>query len=398
MRAASAGADEGAIARSGGLDSSAVAATVARQGRVRRIVGNTTVTSGDAEAPVGRQRYRDERGKVTALGRMYPALELNFLAAAEAHPFDVEPARYFAQAQLPRRSGLNLGLVGTLTDALAQHPLALFGSLGNLGLSWSGRFALLARLRAGEIAGFARDLPRVLRRDPRGARDVLLSDVVAPAMPASLRRVARRLRGRRADGEAPDGVLNPEFIATHDLPRLWDMQQFGPGFRIDGWNPKRYRAWAMFDRAGVDRDNTGWAMRSHGVEVRDPFADRRLLEFALAVPEPLYRRDGIPRSFARAVFADRLPPEILHETRRGAGNLDWFGKAGRQRPLWAAEIERLEASATARRLLDLPRLKRLVADWPRHTGPNPRALHERDLLDRAMHVGGFIRWVEGGNA
>ena len=116
------------------------------------------------------------------------------------------------------------------------------------------------------------------------------------------------------------------------------------------------------------------------------------------MPEPLYRRDGIPRSFARAVFADRLPPEILHETRRGAGNLDWFGKAGRQRPLWAAEIERLEASATARRLLDLPRLKRLVADWPRHTGPNPRALHERDLLDRAMHVGGFIRWVEGGNA
>jgi asparagine synthase (glutamine-hydrolysing) len=138
---------------------------------------------------------------------------------------------------------------------------------------------------------------------------------------------------------------------------------------------------------------------SYGYEVRDPHADRRLLEFALSVPEPLYRRDGIPRSFARKVFADRLPREIVDERLRGANTPTWFRFLDARRQDIAADIDRLEASPTARRLIDLPRLKRLMAQWPKDEDTAEKRRDEfRLALARGVHVGRFVRWVEGGNA
>ena len=65
----------------------------------------------------------------------------------------------------------------------------------------------------------------------------------------------------------------------------------------------------------------------------------------------------------------------------------------------ARDIESLEASPLARQLLDLPRLKRLMAQWPNDA---QEAEHRRDeyraVLARGVHVGRFVRWVEGGNA
>ena len=135
-----------------------------------------------------------------------------------------------------------------------------------------------------------------------------------------------------------------------------------------------------------------------GCELRDPHADRRLLEFALAVPEPMYRRNGVPRSFARQVLADRLPREIVDERRRGMNRPTWFRTLEARRANIARDIERLEASPLACRLIDLPRLKRLMAQWPkdeqrRRTPPGDYRL----ALARGIHVGRFIRWVEGDN-
>lgn len=396
---ATAGFREVAIGLSGGLDSSAIAATVARLGQASHIVGYTTLPAPDVTITPGRRRYRDEREKVKALGRMYPALEANFLTLEAAHSFDDDPTRYFAQALFPRFGGLNLGTVGTLTDILSKHPLALFGPRGNVGLTWTGQFSLLALLRGGQWATFAQELPLVLRHSHQGAARTLVSDLFKPGMPMGMRRAWHKIRGRDPDSVARQSGLNPDFIAQNNLPRLWREQGFDPWFEPDGWNPAQYRAWHLFDKAGIDRDNTDWPEQTHGLAVRDSFADRRLLEFALAVPEPLYRRNGVPRSFARAVFADRLPREILDETRRGANNLDWFRKLDRKKPQIAAEIERLEASPTARRLIDLPRLKRLLDDWPKDDQAVQRRLAEYNaVLARAVHVGSFIRWVEGGNA
>jgi asparagine synthase (glutamine-hydrolysing) len=113
----------------------------------------------------------------------------------------------------------------------------------------------------------------------------------------------------------------------------------------------------------------------------------------------MFRKNGIARAFARTVLADRLPREILDETRRGAQVPTWFRRLDARRGDIAVELERLEGSALAPRLLDLPRLKRLMVQWPRSEDEAQHRQAEYALgFDRAIHVGRFVRWVEGGNA
>jgi asparagine synthase (glutamine-hydrolysing) len=183
------------------------------------------------------------------------------------------------------------------------------------------------------------------------------------------------------------------------LVRQWRDQCFDPWFGPYDSNPRRWRAYRLFDFNQYGRDTRGLAEEIFGYGLRDPHADRRLLEFALSVPEPMYHRAGIQRWFARRVFADRLPHEILAEPRRGANNPAWFRSLDAARPQLAAEIGRLEASALASRLLDLPRLKRLMVEWPENDSEaEKRSAEYRLALARGVHVGRFIRWVEGGNA
>jgi asparagine synthase (glutamine-hydrolysing) len=97
-------------------------------------------------------------------------------------------------------------------------------------------------------------------------------------------------------------------------------------------------------------------------------------------------------------LADRLPREIIDERRHGANIPTWFRSLEARRADIAREIDRLEASPLARRLLDLPRLKRLMAQWPKDEQAAEYRFGEYRLaLTGGLHAGRFIRWVEGGN-
>jgi asparagine synthase (glutamine-hydrolysing) len=397
VAAVTADSSDVAIATSGGLDSSAVAATVARLGTVRRITCYTLLPPTDLQVDVGPGQYASEQDKVEALGRMYPALELRLLAPDRPHPIDEDDTRHFARAILPALGPTALGWTAFLNDAViaAGHPLLLVGARGNSSLSWTGQCSLLALLRGRQWTTFAREFVAVARNNKRGLARTFASEILWRGAPASARRFGHRLRGRDPLGITRYSALNPDFIAEHGLARQWQDEEFDGWFKFNGWDPARYRASRLFDRHHGHRDSVYWL---DDVDMRDPFADRRLIEFALLVPEPLYRRNGVPRSFARAVFADRLPREILTEQRLGAGGGAWFRRLTARRSAIAADIERLENSATARHLIDLPRLKRLLDEWPADEhAAQLREFDYRLALTRGVHVGRFIRWVEGGN-
>jgi asparagine synthase (glutamine-hydrolysing) len=155
----------------------------------------------------------------------------------------------------------------------------------------------------------------------------------------------------------------------------------------------------LFDYNQFARDAAAMASELHGFAIRAPLGDRRLLEFLLRVPEPLYRRNGQPRSFARHVLSDRLPPEIISETRSGYQSAGWFRRLSDRRAEIMDELEALQASPLAARIIDLPRLRRLASNWPAdEQAAEARKLEFHIVLDRGLHVGRFIRWVEGGNA
>ena len=390
-----------AIAASGGLDSSAIAATAARLGGGASIACLTLVPPVDAPRfDLGPFKYWDERDKMAALARLHPGLEVRFIASTAAHPFEDDDTRYFARAEMPMLGPAGHGGWAQLCDAAAGsgHRRLLIGTLGNFGLSWAGRFALPALLRNGQWSSFAREWRANARESGRSLARTLAGNVVVPAAPDWLRRLAHRLRRHDPDSIAHYSALNPALIDELDLARQWREQGFDPWFGPRDSNGPRHRADRLFDHNQPGRDAQGRSLDIYGVELRDPHADRRLLEFLLRVPEPMFCEAGVARSFARRVLADRLPREILDERRYGAHAVTWFRSLDARRERIAADIERLEASPLASRLIDLPRLKRLLAQWPRDAqAAERRAPEYRLALARGVHVGRFVRWVEGAN-
>jgi asparagine synthase (glutamine-hydrolysing) len=387
-----------AVATSGGLDSSAIAATAARLGLAESITCFSLVPPPGTAVDVGPLRYLSERDKVEALARMHPALKLRFIAPERPHPFEEDDGRYFARTSLPVLGPAVLGGFNHLYDAVVaeKHRALLLGTQGNFGLTWSGSFSLLALIDAGQWGTFAHELSAAARHSGRGLLRTFASDVVMPAAPLWLRRLIHRLRGRDPDNVNHYSALNPAFIAEFDLARQWRAQGFDPWLGPRGCNAARHRADYLFNRSQLARDIRGMSEEIHGFEARDPHGDRRLLEFVLAVPEPMFRKDGVPRSFARRVLADRLPPEILNERRRGVQVPTWFRSLDGKRQEIARDIERLEASPLASRLIDVGLLKRLMAQWPRDEHAAEQRMTEYRLaLARGIHIGRFVCWVEG---
>jgi asparagine synthase (glutamine-hydrolysing) len=141
------------------------------------------------------------------------------------------------------------------------------------------------------------------------------------------------------------------------------------------------------------------ALGGWGVDIRDPTADRRLVEFCLSVPTELFLADGRPRALARLALADRLPKAVLDERNRGYQAIDWHEGLTAARAELSDAIARLRDCEAAKRLLDLPRLERLTRDWP--TGgwerDDVRAPYRYALL-RGLSAGQFLRKAAGSNA
>src|SRR5580704_11545583 len=90
-----------AIATSGGLDSSAIAATAARLGTAASITCFSRVPSPGTQIDVGPFRYLDERDKVEALARMHPSLTVRFVVPDRGRATTDDDTRYFVRANLP---------------------------------------------------------------------------------------------------------------------------------------------------------------------------------------------------------------------------------------------------------------------------------------------------------
>ena len=387
-----------AVQLSGGFDSSAVAATAARLG-LAEIHCYTGAPPEDCR-PARDGWYLDERPKVEALARMHPSLNVNFVIPRGAHRRQSDPTRHFPDEPLAMRNLCNLGWFGQIQDRIAQdrHDVVLVGVMGNMTTSWDGRYSLSVLLSEGRLLRMLAEARAIGRATGRSLPRVLAGEGVKPLMPASVQRAVMRLRGMEPEDVSEHSLLNPDVIDDLDLRRQWRADGFDPTYSARGTSA-RVRAHQIFDQLQMSRDIVGMRSQTTGRDMRDPYADRELVEFCLSIPETLYRRNGVARWFGRRLFADRLPPDILDETRRGEQASNWFESLDARKPVIEDAVERLDASRLASRLIDVPRLKRLIGEWPKDMYEAEDRMKEYRLgLDRAVHVGQFIRWVEGGNA
>lgn len=375
----------------GGLDSSAVSVTA-----VKYLPGNTLTTvtclpAVNTEMLDSDHHYMSERRYVASICEQTPGLQPLFFNAPAQHRWDTDWPRMFQLTGAPWRNVMNMAWMGSARDHIRQQGgrVLLAGALGNVTLSWDGQGTLTGLMRDGRwLKAFQESfaLARTSRQNTTIARQIWRS-TLAPFAPDIVQRWKTKLHaGSSAFEWGHQSPIEPSIkarIRTEDGARRRKQMA-----SMSSWQLRQ--EWFRERQSALQA--TGLVRALHGFEVRDPMADRRLLEFCFSLPDSLYLQGGVTRLLARRVTADRLPGEVVNNRKRGMQCPEYLHRMSMMRPFLGERLEELEASPLARRLLDLKRMKALLSNWP----DRPASPEHLTLLHRGLHFGAFLCWVETG--
>lgn len=290
---------------SGGLDSSAVTATAAGflQPAGKRVAAYTSVPLYDTGTYV-RERFGDEFPLAEAMAGHSGNIDLNQVTASNCSP--IQAVRQMLQIHNePAHAASNFFWMLELMKAaqINECNVLLMGQFGNVGVSWTGDI-------------FSQPLAFLLRQI---GWHRLLKEKIKRRLPAELLS-AWRCRRSNMTGSYLSSSINPDFAERLHLRerQLEDPNEQPHRTALDFRRfllPGRCMIGAMFAEMGV----------AHGLEIRDPTADARVLAFTFSVPDQVFMdpATGIDRWLIRAAMKGRVPDEIRLNRNRGrqAGDL-----------------------------------------------------------------------------
>jgi asparagine synthase (glutamine-hydrolysing) len=217
-----------------------------------------------------------------------------------AEPFDGHMNMHRAIYRAASNAGVRVVLDGGAGDVVLSQ--------GNYlpALARSGRFAELWRELAAEEAQWGR-YPRLWRWTM--FQGIVRSGLVPDRLRVRLRRLLTRLRSGR-EGFRPGPLLSPEFAAEMDAAG-----------RRDKWKRNNYPhpPVSSLGRAALvtgpmmvaGRERYDRVAGAFGVEPRDPFLDRRVIDFCLSCPASQMRWRGWRKVVLRRAMEGMLPQQVI---------------------------------------------------------------------------------------
>jgi len=379
---------------SGGLDSGTVAATAARLlapdgGKV------TAFTSVPRVGYSGgiRNAISDEGPLSAAIASLYPNMDHVLIRSGERSPFE-NLDRSFFLFERPVLNLCNEVWLEAIAEAAKQRGLkvVLGGALGNLSISYDGMQLLPQLLSRGRLLRLGREIGGLLRTGTRVG--TIASQTLGPFLPVPLWRMVQRLRGKPV-GLHGYSAINPGSVAANGVVARASERGLDLSYRPRS-DPVETRLWAI-DRVDPGNYIKGW-LGGWGVDMRDPTADQRLIEFCLSVPAEQFLAGGIPRSLARRAFADRLPAEVVRERRKGYQAADWHEGLTAGLDDLRMEVERFAEIDATTDALDTRRLAGLARKLPDGDWHDDLVTGSYRLaLLRGVSAGHFIRKAAGSN-
>lgn len=369
---------------SAGLDSSAVTSAAARLvGPSGMVTAFTAVPGTDVALSAAEGRLTDEGPLAAAVADSVPNVNHVRVGSQGFAPLE-ELERGAALYQRPLNNLCNYGWATAINDAVRDMGIGvlLTGQAGNFTLSHSGSELLPLLAKRARIFRLLREAA-ALKRNGASTKSLAVQ-TLGPLLPRGAWSVAQRWRGAPTRSEDLT-LLNPD-LDPDTSPTDVDYGQ-RPGIEDPA---DRVATLQSLDFGNFNKGIwAGW-----GVDMRDPTADRRLVEFCLAVPADQFLHKGQSRSLARRALEGRIPDRVLAERRRGLQAADWHRVLSNHQAALAAEVERIADCPAAACVLDIPRLRALVRDWrPGLVGqPGQEQLYRRAVL-RAIAAGSFARSV-----
>lgn len=364
---------------SGGLDSTAVVATAARQHPERRICTVTAVSDDGAILPREESyAFHDEWTRVRAVAALYPNVTAVRVPAMPMQADMADPQRQFARTGIPGPNPFDSSWFDPARAKVAALGArsVLVGASGNL------TFSAAATTHLSDLAADGRWLALL----GHAAR---LANAPGGASMAGLLR--RAVRDARSGVPAPGGPdLGPAIAARYRRAAAVPLPSAPTHLAAERQG--------FFERTVESRRVANATVRAlHGVETRDPLGYLPLVEFCFAIPPEQFLLGGVPRAFARRVLSDRLPPFVVQERRLGLQCPEIAARIGSQRDWLADTLTRVERSPQATDILDTAWIRATITAIPRDLGEmGPDFATPLRRVAAALQVGQFILWVEGG--
>lgn len=357
---------------SGGLDSGMVVATAARFG-----VPVTALTAAPRENrpdTSGPSYFGDEAPLAAMLASTYPAIDHIVVRSSGRSPVATLD-RQFDTYQHPIPNLSNVVWLDDLAAAAQQRgqQVLLSGSAGNLAFSRDGMDGLAELLTSGAWIALAR-LIRSLR-DNQVAWRSIAAGIFRP--------VLRPRDWHELRDTTPWAALAPAHAARIRRERRW--RQRPPAGLAERQLAARLSAFERVDRGWF---NAG-LRATWGLDLRDPLADRRLVEYCLSLRPQDVLFGGRRRGVARVAAADRMPAASCDESRRGLQGTDWDLGFMADRPTVSALITQLVHQNSDP--IDASRVAALFMQMQETdlTAGTARASY-RGTMSRALSAGHFV--------
>ena len=391
---------------SGGLDSTSVAAAAAPQlaKRGERLAAFTGAPMIGFREPDLPGWVLDEAPLAGRVAARHGNVD-HFVVRAQGLFLD-DLDRFFDAAEMPYTGTASRVWYEGIMAAAQRRDISvlLTGKSGNYTVSWPGTGLIRSLVgkgrsrqawreaRAQAPTGGVRSTARIY------ARGGLVARLPAHVQLAITSRHYDDPLLNRGDWWSPLSPINPEFareqrVAERSRARDCDRWLLR---RVD--TPAARLRHLMDDVHHISGINGAYSAL-YGVDIRDPTGDARIAQFCLSLPESQCSRQGGSRSLIRRAMADRLPAEIVTGARHGIDTADWFERLSDARATVDEELRLLDRSETARAVLDLPRLRELANGMDSAPADAyQRLLDYRNVLERGLMAGRFLRWFEDGHS
>jgi asparagine synthase (glutamine-hydrolysing) len=382
---------------SGGLDSAAVTATAARllAPKGGKVVAFTAVPREDYDGPNRRNRFANEGPLAAATAALYANIDHVLIRSGHISPLAALDRDFFLFGA-PVLNLCNGPWSQAINNAARERKLnvMLVGQMGNMTISYGGLELLPELLLQGRLIKLWREASLQVAKAGMSWRGVS-ARIFGPFMPVPL----WQWLNETYVGHRPDisqySAIKAEQLNARDLPARARARHHDFAYRP--WKDSfAMRLWAM--RRGDVGNFVKGTLAGWGIDLRDPTADRRLVEYCLSIPTEEFLAGGVQRALAKQALADRLPAVVLNEQRKGYQAADRHDGATAARADIAAELDRAAACALAAAVLDIPRLKRLVENWPSGGWEREAVIRQyRIALLRGISAGHFLRKASGAN-
>jgi asparagine synthase (glutamine-hydrolysing) len=344
------------IAMSGGLDSGSTALLAARglrerNERLRAYIAVPTheVAHASTEHTVGNE-WHMAQSTAAAAGNV----DLIAVAATGTTPIAGIKSTLAIHDE-PGHAASNAFWIQQLLGSAHRDGLGtlLTGQGGNATVSWTGvdRPALIQSLRRAHSWKIAAEI------------------LAYPYLPLPLIRGLRYVLHRRGLDWSRTAI-NTDFAVRIGLSGE-RIRRTGDVTQVEAWYSPRLQRYGII-RPGASPLGAIWAENgaAHRLDVRDATYDKRVMEFAISIPDREYTGpDGMDRWIIRAAMRGLMPDEVRLNRRLGMQAAD----VGHRLLDSAAEVERtldeIEASELARMYLNLPRLRHVWESLKKEVGP-----------------------------